>query len=189
MVEEIIDDELIEHNGNPKDRWAGFWIRVVASIVDLLVFLPFIAIVIYNQMSIKSLPLVLILTLIMMVYKPFMEFKYGATLGKMAVKIKVVNYHFTQINITQAIVRYFPWLLGNIVSIISTILLFQHPDFVSSTTFIEIRNLQNQLPTSTINFITSLVVLIAVIVVAFTSNKQGIHDMMAKTYCVYKDHI
>ncbi|MBK8392708.1 MAG: RDD family protein [Saprospiraceae bacterium] len=52
----------------------------------------------------------LVIGILLMCYKPFMEFQYGATLGKMAVKLKVVNLDFEKITLSQSIIRYIPGL-------------------------------------------------------------------------------
>ena len=83
----IIDEEIDNTHGFKEEiEYAGFWIRVGAAIIDSFVMIPIIAISFYNLLSLKSVILLYILTLISAVYKPLMEWRYGATVGKMAVK-------------------------------------------------------------------------------------------------------
>ena len=115
-----------------------------------------------------------------------MEYKYGATLGKMAVGIKVVNKDFNSITLEQSIFRYIPWLISQAISIYATVMLFQHPDFAEATGMMDVGYLQNEIVSPGISFLGSSFLLISCIVVGFTKTKRGIHDMMADTYCIYK---
>jgi uncharacterized RDD family membrane protein YckC len=169
------------------NQFAGFWIRVGASLIDACVYLPLVGLNMYNLYEIKSLPLQLLIILILAIYKPFMEFRYGATLGKMAVKIKVVNANFQPLTLSQAIVRYSPWLLSQIISFISTVLLYLSPSFHEVSTMAEVGALQNEVFSPFIATTASFLVLVSCIIVAFDSRKQGLHDMLANTFCIYKE--
>jgi len=184
MENQILDNETINQTTSP--RWAGFWIRTGASLIDVLVYLPLIGLNMYNLYTLKILPLQLAITLLMLAYKPFMEFKYGATVGKMAVKIKVTDENFNKISLSQAIIRYTPWIITQAVSIYTTILLFQTPAFLTANGMREVGLLQNELMSPYLSFITSGFFFVVILFVAFTEKKQGLHDMLAKTYCVYK---
>ena len=184
MENQILDNNLLKNDTN-QPKWAGFWIRVGATLIDILVYLPLIGLNMYNLYVLKSLPLQLIITAIMLAYKPFMEYKYGATLGKMAVKIKVVNSNLESISLGQSIIRYSPWLLGQVFSIIGTVLLFQHSDFEIASGMMEMGLLQQEVISPIYNYISSAVLLISVVVVAFQAKKQGLHDLLAGTYCIY----
>ena len=189
MDDHILDDELLNSNGDSKIRMAGFWIRVGAAFVDLVVYLPAMAIYFYNMFYLKSIVIQLIILVLMMAYKPFMEYRYGATFGKMAVNIKVIGTGLNRLSLNQAAVRYIPWLTGSIISIISAFYLFQDQTFLQTSDFIELSAIQSQILPSglnTINYLSSVFLFVSVIVVGFTKEKQGIHDMMANTYCIYK---
>lgn len=122
-----------------------------------------------------------------MCYKPFMEFQYGATLGKMAVKLKVVNLDFEKITLSQSITRYIPWLGGSLLSLATIYLLFQNPEFKETTDFMAIALIQGELMPQWINYAVNSITLISALVIIFNKNKQGLHDMLADTYCVYKE--
>lgn len=186
MEQQILDNNL-DTGLKEEKQYAGFGIRVGASLIDVLVYLPFVGINLYNLYSLKSLPLEIIITLLLTIYKPFMEYKYGATLGKMAVKVKVVNENLEPITLSQAITRYSPWLLSQIISLISMILLFMNYAYQSASTMAEITVIQNTIVSPVFGYVISIFVLISCIVVAFTDKKQGLHDMFANTYCIYKE--
>ena len=69
----------------------GFWIRVAASFIDGLIFLPMIILLFLDLLWWKSFLLVVVLTIPNLVYKPFMEAFKGATLGKMICGLRVVD--------------------------------------------------------------------------------------------------
>lgn len=189
MNDQILDNGLqlnSENEVNHKVQWAGFWVRVLGSIIDGLACLPLIAINMYNLYVLKNLSLQLSITFILMLYKPLMEFKYGATLGKMAVGIKVVNSNYNRISLLQSVIRFTPWLVGEVISIITMILLFQNEEFLSTTNITGVSRLQNEVVPSIYSIMGSLLLLGSVIVVAFNDKKQGVHDMLAGTYCIYK---
>lgn len=186
MENQVIDTDLTISGTEENVKWAGFWIRVGAAFVDFFVYLPLVGLNMYNLYYLKSLPLQLIITLILIFYKPFMEYKYGATIGKMAVKIKVVGDNLEPLTLSQSILRFLPWLLSQVFSLYATVLLFQHPDFSTTSGMTEVGLLQNSIISPSINMILSIFMLVSCIVVAFTEKKQGIHDMIAKTYCIYK---
>ena len=86
--------------------YASFWTRTKALIIDAFVVgMLSGAINFYNILEIKSFWLYLIMAVIGMLYKPFMEHFYCATLGKMAMKIKVVSYDFERISLDASFLR------------------------------------------------------------------------------------
>ncbi|MBL7932364.1 MAG: RDD family protein [Bacteroidia bacterium] len=184
MEHEILDDA--QSTDQQDAKWAGFWIRVGASLIDVLVYLPFIGLNFYNLYSLKNLPLQLFVDIVFLLYKPLMEYKYGATLGKMAVKIKVVSENFDKITLSQTILRNYPHWLNQILSIFTAFFLFQNPDFQEADSMAAISQVQREIISPFVSSSISFVAIISWIVVAFTSKKQGLHDMIAKTYCIYK---
>lgn len=186
MDNQILDSELNLQNEQPAIEYGGFWIRVVASIIDFFVYLPLAGLNILNLIKMKSLPLQLIIIFAMLLYKPLMEFRYGATLGKMALKLKVVDSAMSNITLGQSFKRYFPWLIGQAISIITTVLLFTHPGFNTTTNWLEIGELQNRVFPQHVSTMASLFLIVSALVVAFNERKQGLHDKLADTYCIIK---
>ena len=186
MENHVLDNDLQKTNEEPEVEWAGFWVRVGASLIDFFVYLPFAGLSFYNLNNSKNLYLQLFCLLVMMLYKPLMEFRYGATLGKMAVGIKVVSNDFQSITLPQSTLRYLPWLVGQVISLFTAILLFQHPDFEYTSGMTELGYLQNEIISPLIRMLSSVFLLVSCLVVAFSENKQGLHDMIGSTYCIFK---
>jgi len=181
MSEEIEDN----HGFKEEVEYAGFWIRLGASLIDMLVMIPIIAISMYNQFNIKSLALLFILTLISSLYKPLLEFKYGATLGKMACKIKVVNKDLKGITIDQSFIRYVPWGIIAMIQLMGATLVFKDPGFASADTFTALGEIGQNIPLAVIsNYTWWVLFIIITITVVINKKKQGLHDKMAKTLCI-----
>jgi uncharacterized RDD family membrane protein YckC len=187
MEQEILDNDLTLETVSETNKWAGFWIRTGASLIDVIVYLPIVALSFFNLFSLKFLALQIVIDVALLLYKPLMEYKYGATLGKMAVKIKVVNANFEPLTVQQAILRNVPFWLSHLSSLAGAVILFQHTNFETATTMAQVTFLQNEAIPSTINTAISFFTLVCCIVVAFNAKKQGLHDMMANTYCIYRE--
>ena len=116
--------------------YGGFWIRVVAKIIDgliqgvfavilFLAFLPFL-----NFASTESNPGEVIAVvalqggsiLFALAYSTFFLGKYGATPGKMAVGLKVVTSQDEPIDYKRAVARYFAEILSGLICYIGYIM-------------------------------------------------------------------
>jgi len=167
---------------------AGFWIRVVASLVDTVVFIPIVILNFVNYFSIKSIPILLLISIPGFLYKPLMESFYGATLGKMACGIKVTDENGEKLTLKAAYIRFIPMLLVATLGMTFSFMLFMLPEFKNVHKISDFAAMQAaSYPTLNIlSNIANLVILIDCIVVAFTKRKRAIHDFMAGSYCVYK---
>ena len=142
---------------SPQIKYAGFWIRYVAIIVDsfFLFFCYAITFLIFILMGRSNISLILfpsIITasifnvLIYWSYFSLMTYYKGATLGKMLVGIKVQSEDGQKLSFGRVILRE---IVGRIVS--------------------------------------SIIFSIGYLMAAFTKKKQALHDKMANTVVVYKD--
>ncbi|MFT4660657.1 MAG: putative RDD family membrane protein YckC [Patiriisocius sp.] len=164
-------------------EYAGFWIRFGAAIIDGLVMIPFSFLIVYNIISMKSLALAFFLVVITGIYKPLMEFKYGATLGKMATNIKVVSLNYGPISMNQAIIRYSPWIIGHVLNIFTLMSIFSSANFENTLSFVEYSALVSE--GNSVDGIAGLVILSVGIIIVFDAQKRGGHDMLAKTFCIH----
>lgn len=183
-VEEGISVSSREH-GSP----AGFWIRTGAYFLDAVIMLPITAISIFNMMQLKSMIIMIIICVIGMAYRPVLHGLYGATLGKMAFKIWVRKEDGSSITMAQAWLRSLLFTLAGILGLISTTLIFLSDGFEDSFGFIKWSQFVQENTNPTLSIVTNVlgvVVFIAMVMVAFTDRKRGLHDMIGKTYCIYK---
>ena len=185
MEEDDILDDVFEsdNNSNINVEYAGFWIRAGASIIDGLIFVPFVILEIYNKTSLHSLSLLILTTVLMLIYKPYLEYIRGATIGKSAMNIKVVQEDLTLISLNQAILRFMPWFISSFIAFMVSLEIYTG-DLVAEN-FMEIgHKFPKEASWTNFNGLYSLVFIVIVVFVAFDQKKQGLHDKIADTYCI-----
>jgi uncharacterized RDD family membrane protein YckC len=168
-------------------RPAGFWIRVGAHIIDSVIFFPIIILSIWNTYSLKSIAVLILSSLPGLIYKPFMESFFGATLGKMACGIKVIDDNGKKLSLFVAYVRFFPFLIAAGVALAGQVIVFSSPQFQSATSMLEIGQAQQANYLKYVAMIVNLLVMIECVFAAFTFRKRALHDMLAESFCVYKE--
>ena len=166
-------------------KYAGFWIRIGAMLLDGLCMLPLTLFTFFNILSIKSLPIAIITPFIYLAYKVLLEYKYGATLGKMICKIRVVNIQHQPITLTESLVRNLPIILSTLLSIATSYITFTSEGFADITSFIEYGTY-----TATLTLVTlfnrlfgGLYIADGICLIA-NSKKQALHDTIAGTYVI-----
>ncbi|MFT4663156.1 MAG: putative RDD family membrane protein YckC [Gammaproteobacteria bacterium] len=188
MNEDILDGDF---KGNDFKEvpisYASFWHRVAASLIDGLVMIPIVGILTMNNTGWKLLPIYLLCWAGVTMYKPFMEYNYEATLGKMALGIKVISQDMERVSARQALERYVPWLPNQFMSLFAMVTLFNTPGFEEANTLNEIALLQVETGVTEQSMWMGLLMIISCIFVAFDSEKRGLHDMMAGTYVIHKN--
>ena len=120
----------------------------------------------------------------MIVYKPFMEFKYQATLGKMALDIKIKSEDGNPLFLSQILKRALPWLLSSFMSIYIQLQVMTSSEYAELEGFMQIAQLQEEMTPGLLNGLITLFFFASVITVAFNARKKGLHDMIAGTVCV-----
>lgn len=165
---------------------AGFWVRGVALLIDTLILSPLMIASIYNLYHFKNYFLLLMLTIPMMIYQPYMESRYGATIGKKAMKLQVIDKQGRYLSLSKAYVRFIPSLLLMITAMASNYYLYNLPDFEQATTAIEIARLKVGDPTNLLYRVIIVFVYIDVLTIVFNRRKRAIHDFLASSYCIKK---
>jgi uncharacterized RDD family membrane protein YckC len=136
MNDEILDEELSPEN---QYKYAGFWIRFGAAIIDGLILLPFSLLYLLILFGVNVFAISLFGAFMSMLYKPFMEIKYGATVGKMALGIKVIQTNGEQISTVDGFKRFLlPWAYSSILSIVSLFCLHQSLNGSEQFTFMSL---------------------------------------------------
>lgn len=181
MNVESLDDN---HDYKEEIEYAGGWIRTKAAIIDGFVTTPIGALIIYNFLSVKSFPLMIFYTILTMLYKPLMEWRYGATLGKMALKIKVVNENQEFLSFDQAFGRYIPWMINHILSLISYYYIFKTEAFLEMDSILHMEALSSPTPIETANTVYFFIFLFIIGSLIYDKRHQGFHDKIAKTIVI-----
>jgi uncharacterized RDD family membrane protein YckC len=147
-------------------RYAGFWIRVVAGVIDyLLMFAASFPVkllfgsvatsiglgaemAMHDTLVMRRIVRLVVVVALVFAYRAGMESSsFQATLGKLAVRLKVTDLEGKRITFARATSRYFAkWL-------------------------------------------SALALGLGYLMVAFDEEKQGLHDRIARTLVLYRDRI
>lgn len=165
------------------NNYATFGDRLYAFVVDNAIFFPLSLLDTYN-LAVWKIPYIPFLTIaIWCIYKPFMEWKYGATFGKKVAKIKVVNSENQGISFNQAMLRFTPYFAFNVVTLLNTYNLFLHPKFAETTVAKELLTLQADNPNPSVSIV-FFIFSFSLLGIFYNDKKQTHHDRLAQTYCI-----
>jgi len=164
--------------------YATFMQRMYAFMVDCLVFIPLNLLGNFNTLAIKSFTLSIVITIVWWIYKPVMEWKFGATLGKMALKIRVVDESLQDISFNQAALRFLPYFAVSLSLLFSTFALFNVVGFYEANTLEEFQQLQEYLPNNSTATIAIFFFIFSCSSIMLDEKKQSIHDRISQTYCI-----
>lgn len=116
-------------------RYAGFWVRVAALFIDIIILLAFnfsLELILFQEIvdiDHKAYPLALGISSVISIlyYAGFESSQMQATFGKKAMKIKVVDENGHRIDFTMSIIRYFCHWLSSLTLGIGYIMVAFHP--------------------------------------------------------------
>lgn len=192
MAYETLDEDFTMVETGP--RFASFGYRLGAALIDILVTLPLSGGFLYFMMFEPNWQAYVGLTLLAATYKPLMEGFFGATVGKMILKIKVVQQGGEMINWSQAFIRYVPWIIASAISLWATqeTILFLEDYGVNG--FLEYGEAMAEFQQengfsmkSIVSSIAGWLPLISALFLLGNDRKQAAHDMLAETFVVHKD--
>lgn len=187
MSLEILDENIEESNNH---NYAGFWARFGASFLDGIIMLPLGLAYLLILVDINFVAISLATSLIATLYKPYLEGKYGATWGKMAVGIKVLKTDGTDISFNESFKRFaLPWGYAGVISIIMMYNVHAAAATLENGVgFMEFAQLSSQQPAiiSSLSSVSNLLYLVFGLSIAFEKTKRGIHDKIGGTIVVYK---
>jgi uncharacterized RDD family membrane protein YckC len=183
---EALDQAMIANETTVK--YGGGGLRFVASLLDALVLAPLtFGISYFNIISWKSSSILIAITLLGIIYKPAMELLYGATLGKMAVKLKVVNAQYEQPNINDILIRNVFQIVPGIIMLFITVGIYNDPEFETVTGFSEYSVWSSKFMALQFgNYAVSSLVIIDGIVLLADKQSRAWHDKIASTFVVHR---
>jgi uncharacterized RDD family membrane protein YckC len=190
---EILDEPQLNVDRNSV-LYAGFWPRLGALFLDGLILTPLtFGVMYFNITSWKSVPVLVIVTVLSLSYKPFMEYNYGATLGKMALRLKVVNLQFEKADLQEILLRNIFHIVPPLITLFITIGIYSSEEFQDITGFREFSTYSNQHTSlQIINVVSGIITLVDMIVMLSDSRKRSLHDKIGGTYVIerrYGDRI
>jgi uncharacterized RDD family membrane protein YckC len=167
--------------------YSTFWQRFGASFIDALVLSPIAIVDYFNKWTWKSLPLLIVTILLGLAYKPFMESRYYATLGKMAMNLTVVNTDLQSPNIRNIVLRNIFDITTRVLGAVTTIITFLSADFEEITSAVGFATLSNTLTGATyITLVMSVLTLADAIVMIADPSRRALHDRIGKTLVIRK---
>ncbi len=168
-------------------NYSTFWQRFFASLIDGLILIPFIVIDTFNKSTWKSLPLFLITFIIALAYKPFLEARYKATLGKMAMKLTIVDVNFDDPAIKNIILRNVFDISSRLIIGITTFITFMAPEFQKINSTAAYTSLSNAMTGATwITLALSLLSLVDAIFLIADPRRRALHDIIGQTFVIQK---
>ena len=168
-------------------KFATFRSRLGAALIDGIILFLFTFPVTYLNIVSWKIPFLFIITsLIAIIYKPFLEYRYGATLGKMSLGIQVTGPQFEKVSLNEEMRRVSFYLIPGILTQIMT------SGFYFSANLNSINSYQeyNRFIVSSNPAITWLNGIVFVLLFAdcltFFLNEQNrsLHDLYAGTYVI-----
>jgi uncharacterized RDD family membrane protein YckC len=184
-MEQILDEPIIQTNRDAI-KYGGFWPRFGALLLDGLILAPItFGIMYFNIIAWKSSLLMILLTLISIAYKPFLEYSYGATWGKMALKLKVVNLQFERASLQEILLRNVFHIVPSLITLFFSIGLYNDPEFESVTGFMQYSAFTRNFPIlQYISYCSGAITLIDAIVLLADTQKRSLHDKIGQTYVI-----
>jgi len=190
-----MDDKPLYSLWRNNDIYAGFWIRFAAGLLDLLILLPFGGLIIYiNSFNrFNCIYLYVPQFLIMIFYQVYLVKRYGGTLGKLAVGIKVIKLNGDAVDWEAAIYRYIVSIVLSIISFmitVSSVLSISDEQFMSVPLIQRNGELLKGNPVYNYYMLISFLwVLSEIIVLLASDKKRAIHDLIGDTVVIREEYL
>ncbi len=174
-------------NFTDQPEFAKFWDRFGAYLLDgLIIGVPSFFLNFLNFTTIKSFIIYLIILLLGVAYKPFMESKFQATLGKMILNLKVLDYNFNPISYQTSLLRSLIYILPSIAVIPFQYMSLNDPELSAGDSYMDfLQSVDIAFPILFIlNVVFSLIILADVIFLLAdeTGQQRSLKDRWAKTF-------
>jgi uncharacterized RDD family membrane protein YckC len=186
-MEEILDTDV--KLGIQQERpviYGSFWPRLWASLLDGLIVGCFsVPISTYNSGGWKSIPVLILVSLVSIAYKPFCEYRFGATAGKMALKLKVVNLHLQRATLQEVLLRNLFHFVPVLFSFGLSLSIYLKPEFEQINNFRDYSVLAAQASGKYYVYTVSLVLPIVDLIFLLTDKRcRTLHDRIGKTFVI-----
>jgi uncharacterized RDD family membrane protein YckC len=170
-------------------KFASFWNRLGATLIDGLIITFIVLPVTYFNVVSWKIPILFISTsLLGIIYKPFLEYRFGATLGKMAVGIQVLGHQFQRVSFNEEMRRVSFYIIPSILQFVFTVRNYFSPEFISVKNYNEFNQYVVSSNPATLLLGGIVFFLGAADCLTFFLNNQrrALHDLYAGTYVVDK---
>jgi len=175
--------------------YAGFWKRFGAAIVDIIFFIPLMAIFHFIQGT--SIPVamvsIVVSSFLFSSYTIYFHYKFGATLGKMATSIKITLPNGKKIGLQQALLRSSIDLGFAFFIVVAQIIAISSADpeqYLNAGWMERVKYVMPLFPAwyGLVNILSQLWFWSELIVLLFNKRKRAIHDYIAGTVVIREEH-
>lgn len=183
-MDQILDQGLTRDT-NEAVRYAGFLPRLAALIIDGIVLAPLTLGVMWLNIATWKSPVVFILaSLISLAYKPAMESLYGATVGKMALDLRVVNLEHGRADIRAVLLRNVFHIGQSVMTFFLSLTVFTSQAIESVSGYLEFSIASQSSLSTIVNLVTFVIVIIDLVVMLSDQRNRSWHDKIGGTYVV-----
>lgn len=192
-----MDTNTLDGNSGLMDReprFANFGPRLGATVLDFLIFSPLIFGAGYFQIKAPNFNYYAIIAVLASIYKPIMEGAFGATPGKMILKLKVVGNGLGKLSYVEAFTRYIPWGLALLGTLYFAQMMSQIPgiednegmqDYAVIVAEWQMENMST--PMRWAQNLIGWVPLLSALFMLGNKKRQAVHDQLAQTYVIHKE--
>jgi uncharacterized RDD family membrane protein YckC len=172
-------------------RYAGFWRRLGAAIVDWLVLIPIPLLSLWALASSRTVTLIMLLPLSVssIAYHVVLHARFGQTLGKMATGVRVLRLSGEPIAWREAWLRSSVDIVFGVIGIVSyTITMTRFSDLAWSTTWTEKAKLLTLLQpvwARWTGYMAQAWIWSEVVTMLLNRQKRALHDYLAGTVVVH----
>jgi uncharacterized RDD family membrane protein YckC len=175
--------------------YAGFGKRFGSAIVDMLVFIPFMFVFHFIESSSLSMAMVgtVLSSILFSAYSVYFHYKFGATLGKMALGIKVTLPNGEKIGFKQAILRSSVDLAFALFMVIAQVMAISNADpevYLNAGWMERAEYIMPLFPAwyGAVNIASELWYWGEFIVLLFNKRKRALHDFIAGTVVIRQEY-
>ncbi len=172
---------------------APIWKRIAAALIDSLFFiLPTLLSFKFNTNIILSEVTMIALGIIGVLYKVILTYRYGGTIGKLAMKIRVVNCDLQRVTLKQSVLRVIVDAILLVINWTIRVLAISEIGLDNFTTLTNLERGKLIIETSVlypiymkVNQFWSISNVLSVLI---NSNNRALHDFIAGTIVVKKEY-
>jgi uncharacterized RDD family membrane protein YckC len=187
--------EFLQAEINNEKVYAGFWRRCGAALFDYLLFLPVVVISSYvSSISISiAMASAVFSSLVFYLYVLYFHYKFGATIGKAAVGIRLTLPDGRRIGLKQAMVRSSVDITLGLCMVVAVVIAISKavPDIYLSAGWQARGNYLNTLYPAwfeTLSTVSGVWFYSELLVVLLNKRKRAMHDFMAGTVVVKQEY-
>ena len=176
--------------------YANFGPRLGAAAIDWLVMLPLTGASVYFTALAPNFSGYAFIFLLTLLYGPLMDSLSGGTVGKKALKQRVVTEEGSNITITQGFLRAAPWIIGGLIALYANYQVFQIPGLEDTDGWMEYSMLVAEYQSENGGFLASILPqlawvlpLVSTLFLLSNPRRQAAHDILAETFVVKVDPV